>query len=233
MFISRFCHFLLPSALLLAPLFAAASGMQPETSVVILEEAQGEALITVHNSDDTPALLLTTLQNMPQDNAELIQISPPAIRVDGGKKQTVRFLLTSTEPLKTERLRRVIFEGVAPKRKGESRVRMTVAQNIPLIVRPAGLPRNNAPWKQLKWHWQSGQLSVSNPSPYVVRLSQMVQTRPDNQRWLLPQTYVLPGETLQLTGESSASSTTPQQVRLFPASSWGFSVDRWDAPLSH
>lgn len=223
---------LLALALLLPSPPVAASGMQPQTSVVVLEEAAGEAVISVSNSEHYPALLLTTLQTLPQDKEALVQVAPPAIRVDAGKKQSVRFLLTSAVPLKTERLRRVIFEGVAPSQKGENQLRMTIAQNIPLIIRPAGLPRHKTPWTLLKWTLREGSLRVHNPSPYVVRLAQQVNTLPGNGRWLLPQPYVLPGETLQLSGKKHVGSATAQQVRLYPATSWGFTVDSWDAPLS-
>lgn len=220
-------------ALLLVSSFSFATGMLPGTSVVVLEENTREAVITITNTDKSPALLLTTLESIPEDQEDIVQVSPPAIRVDGGKKQTVRFILTSSTPLKTERLRRVIFEGVPPKVKGENRVQISVTQNLPVVIRPAGLPRNNEPWKLLKWTYRDGKLTVSNPSPYVVRLAQEVQTRPGNARWNLSRTYILPSETLTLKAEGSAKSTAAQQVHISPATTWGFTVESWDAPLEH
>lgn len=175
--------------------------------------------------------MLTTLESIPEDRENIIQVSPPAIRVEGGKKQSVRFVLTTTEPLKTERLRRVIFEGVPPKQKGDNRVQVSVTQNLPVIIRPAALPRNNAPWKLLKWRYDNGKITVSNPSPYVVRLAQSVQTLPGKTRWNLSRTYILPSETLTLKPETSDSAATEKQVRISPATTWGFSVETWDASL--
>lgn len=208
-----------------------ASGMLPDTSVIVLEENTGETSAIVTNTDNSPALLLTSVESLPEDKEKIIQVSPPAIRVDGGKKQMVRFLLTSKSPLKTERLRRVIFEGVPPKDKGDNRVRLSVTQNLPVVIRPAGLARNNAPWKLLKWVYRNNILSVSNPSPYVVRLAQLVQTRPDNTRWNLNRTYILPSETISLKLESKKMPSSPELVHISPATTWGFTVDSWDAPL--
>jgi P pilus assembly chaperone PapD len=99
-----------------------ATGMIPETSVVIVEAADGEGAINVKNSDSFPVLLMTTLENIPDDNESLLLVTPPAARVEAGKSQRVRFILTSKTPLKTERLKRVIFEGVPPKEKGKNEV---------------------------------------------------------------------------------------------------------------
>ncbi|MCU6359043.1 fimbria/pilus chaperone family protein [Enterobacter quasiroggenkampii] len=212
-------------------LAARASGMLPDTSVVVLEENTRETTIVVTNTDKVPALLLTSVQSVPEDKEKIIQVSPPAIRVDAGKKQTVRFLLTSQAPLKTERLKRVIFEGVPPKDNGDNRVKISVTQNLPVVIRPAGLVRNNTPWKLLKWTYHNKMLTVSNPSPYVVRLAQAVQTLPDNTRWNLNRTYILPSETVSLKLESQKAPSSPEQVHISPATTWGFTVDSWDAPL--
>ncbi|MFR9702392.1 fimbria/pilus chaperone family protein [Aeromonas sanarellii] len=233
---------MLPSSFIYHPLFcffllvsfdSNATGVLPSTSVVVLEESEREAVITITNTDSKPVLLLTTLEDIPEDKENILQISPPAIRVDGGKKQTVRFLLTSTRPLQTERLRRVIFEGVPPKEKGGNRVQVSITQNLPIIIRPESLPRNNAPWKLLKWRFHNGKMTVSNPSSYVVRLAQSVLSLPGKKRWNLSRTYILPSETLALTPENSANATNEQQIRISPATTWGFSVESWDAPLEH
>ena len=123
--------------------------MVPESSVVVIEESDGEAAMNVTNTDRYPLLLTTTLQSIRQDTEALLLVSPPAIRVEGGKTQKVRFLLHASAPLKTERLRRVIFSGIPPRSKDKNEVRMSISQNLPVIIRPAGLPRDESPWKRL------------------------------------------------------------------------------------
>lgn len=220
-------------ALCLFSTTALASGAVPDSSVVIVEGADGEGSINVKNTDPYPVLLLTQLENIPEDSESLLTVTPPAARVEPGKSQSVRFLLTSKEPLKTERLKRVTFEGVPPQQKGKSEVRMTVRQNLPLIIRPAGLARDETPWKHLVWQLAGKVLTVSNPSPYVVRLGQGVQTLPGNSAWSLPNSYVLPGQTLTLKQNGNKAPGSDTQVRISPATTWGFSVDHYDAPLVH
>ncbi|TDA48292.1 fimbria/pilus chaperone family protein [Burkholderia pyrrocinia] len=210
-----------------------ASGVVPETSVVIIEQGDGEGSINIKNTDTWPVLLLTTIENLPDDEDSLLTVTPPAARVEPGKTQHVRFMMTAQEPLKVERLKRAIFEGVPPQVKGKNEVRMTVRQNLPLLIRPAGLERDMAPWKKLEWHVANDGLSVSNPSPYVVRLGQAVQTLPDNTTWMLPGTYVLPGQTLTLTNEGGAHvAGSAKEVRISPATTWGYTVNSYDAALA-
>lgn len=210
-----------------------ASGMVPDSPVVIVEATNGEGSINVQNTDADPLLLLTTIENIPEDTETLLTVTPPAARVEPGKRQSVRFLLTAKTPLETERLKRVTFEGIPPQKKGQSKVRMTVRQNLPVIIRPLDLPRDEAPWKHLVWQLTGKVLTVSNPSPYVVRLGQGVQTLPGNSVWSLPNSYVLPGQTLTLAQTGSKTPGTDTQVRIAPATTWGFSVDHYDAPLAH
>jgi len=211
---------------------ALATGMIPETSVVIVEESDGEGAINVKNSDGFPVLLVTSLENIKEDSESLLTITPPAARVESGKSQRVRFILTSKTPLKTERLKRVIFEGVPPKEKGKNEVRMTVRQNLPVLIRPAGLAKNEAPWKLLKWSSQGGKLVVTNPSPYVVRMGSSVQTLPDNSQWAMANSYVLPGQTITLSNDKNKSVSGSKQVRISPATTWGFTVQSYDAALN-
>ncbi|AZE56898.1 Beta-fimbriae chaperone protein [Pseudomonas synxantha] len=216
----------------LASTGAYATGVVPETSVVIVEQDDGEGAINVQNTDAFPVLLLTRLIDIPDDPETLLIVTPPAARVEPGKTQRVRFIMTSKEPLKTERLKRVTFDGVPPQKKGKSEVRTTVRQNLPVIIRPAGLERDLAPWKQLTWKVNDNSLTVNNPSPYVVRLGQGVQTLPDKTRWILPNAYVLPGQTLTVTPEGGKTMGVAQQVRISPATTWGYTVDTYDQTLS-
>ncbi|QXI15924.1 fimbria/pilus chaperone family protein [Pseudomonas hamedanensis] len=208
-----------------------AAGMVPETPVMVLEEGVGEAAINVTNSESHPALLHTSVQDVPQDTESLLLLTPPVARVEPGATQRVRFILRSAEPLKTERLKRVVFEGIAPQDStGKARVDLSVRQNIPAILRPANLPVEREPWKHLRWSRQGEQIQVRNPSPYVVRLRHSVTLLPEPQAMDLGRTYVLPGETLTLTGPA-APDQVQTKVRLYPVTTYGFAVSHFDAPL--
>ncbi|PRA28752.1 fimbria/pilus chaperone family protein [Pseudomonas poae] len=218
-------------ALPVAP-HALGDGMIPDTSVVIVYEAEGEASVSVTNSDNRLALLHVTLEDIPEDREQLVVVTPPLSRVDASKSQLVRFILQSPEPLKTQRLKRVIFEGMpqgqAATEAGHARVGVTVRQNLPLIIHPKGLARNAKPWTGLNWALRDGTLHVSNPSPYVVRLAQDLRLLPGDGKAMLPRTYVLPGETLSVPAPGSSAHT----VRLQPATVYGFAVAAYEAAIT-
>lgn len=210
---------------------AHADGMVPDTSVIIVQEALGEVAVSVTNTDKQLALLHVTLEDIPQDTEPLLFVTPPLARVEPEKSQLVRFILRAEQPLKTQRLKRVIFEGIPRDREaakaGYARVGVTVRQNLPVIIHPEGLAPNRTPWTDLNWSLQNGQLQVRNDTPYVVRLAQELQLLPGAQKALLPRSYVLPGEHLRI--ETPVTQATA--VRFQPATVYGFAVDTYDAPL--
>lgn len=210
-----------------------ADGMLPETSVVIVNEADGEASINVRNSDPKPSLLHVTLQDIPEDDEALLFVTPPVSRVEPGESQLVRFILRHREPLKTQRLKRAIFEGLHPKTKsapGVATVGVNIRQNLPVIVHPKGLAPNREPWKGLTWTLSANVLTVRNDTPYVVRLAQEVHLLPSMASARLPRAYVLPGRTHTMTVPDTAAPSA--SIRLYPATVYGFTVDSYDAPLS-
>ena len=213
------------------PQLAQADGMVPDTSVVIVNEANGEASVSVTNTDDSLVLLHVTLENIPEDTEPLVFVTPPLARVEPSRTQLIRFILQSEKPLLTQRLKRVIFEGI-PQGKpvaeaGHARVGVTVRQNLPVILHPAGLAPNRTPWTDLRWSLQDGQLTVSNQTPYVVRLAQELQMLPSGDRAMLPRTYLLPGDRISV----SVPARTATQVRFQPATVYGFAVPPYDAPI--
>lgn len=226
------------TALLLAACLAAlgspvyAAGMVPETSVVLLDAGAGEATINVTNSDSEAVLLYTSLENLLEDQEELVFVTSPIQRVEAGEKQLVRFIFQSTQPLTTQRLKRVIFEGIPQQRsEDKNHVKMTLRQNLPVVISPAGLPENKQPWALLKWAVDDRTLVVRNDSPYVVRLSQQLELLPAGTPLVFPRTYILPGQIERLALPAGVHVTADSKVRLYPASLYGYQGDAYDAPL--
>ncbi len=221
----------LPICLTVPTLVAHASGVLPESSVVILNEADGETTMNVKNTESIPLLLHTSIQNTPEDQDLLVVAVPPVSRVEGQDTQLVRFLLQSPAPLKVQRLKRVTFEGIPPKGPdGKARISMTIRQNLPLIVHPAELAKHTAPWTLLHWSVADGKLRVRNDSPYVVRLGQGVQLLPEKTAVDLGKTYVLPESTVEVSlpkGDGARATG----VKLSPATIYGYEVDTYEAPL--
>ncbi|QGL80503.1 putative fimbrial chaperone YraI [Stenotrophomonas maltophilia] len=209
---------------------ASANGMQPQSTIVILDEAVGEAAMDVTNTDATPALLHTVVLDIPEDPDTVVIATPPVARVDPGQQQMVRFIYQGP-PLRTQRLKRVTFEGIGHSLEadGQAVVGIGIRQNLPLLLHPKGLARNNTPWTLLQWSREGDALRVTNDSPYVVRLTPSVTLQPSATVVTLQRPYVLPGESLTLPVSGNAGNDTV--VRLEPASVYGFAVGSYDAPL--
>nr|WP_123716484.1 fimbria/pilus chaperone family protein [Pseudomonas poae] len=210
---------------------ATADGMLPETTVVMLYEAQGEATINIKNTDAMPALLHSVIENIPEDMEPLLIVTPPITRVEAGETQLVRFISTLKTSLKTQRLKRVTFEGIPQARGSDgATIGITLRQNLPLILHPRDLPVHQTPWELLKWVQAGAHLKVHNDSPYVVRLAPEVQLLPRGTPATLPRTYILPGETLAVKVEGVLEGLTGVEIQ--PATVYGFSADTYRASIS-
>jgi P pilus assembly chaperone PapD len=152
-------------------------------------------------------------------------------RVEPGQTQLVRFMLVNEAPLQTERMKRVVFEGLPPTSTDKNSVRLTVRQDLPVLLHPRDLPVEHEPWKRLKWTLSGGVLSVSNPSPYVVRLDQRIGVTAAKTTLVLPKRYILPGERIDLHAGDPHALVGVAAVRLFPASSYGYAVGAYDAAV--
>src|SRR5260370_34158488 len=119
---------------------AYAAGMLPESTAVLIDEADGEASMIVKNTDPGPSLLHATIEAVPEDKNPPLVLTPPVARVEPGKTQLVRFMLTNTEPLNVERYARVTFDGI-PEQKGDgkAKVTLTVRQSLPIVIHPTSL----------------------------------------------------------------------------------------------
>jgi P pilus assembly chaperone PapD len=161
----------------------------------------------------------------------LLIVTPPITRVEAGDTQLVRFISTLKEPLKTQRLKRVSFEGIPQAQvPGGTTIGITLRQNLPLILHPRGLPLHHTPWELLKWKHTGERLTVHNDSAYVVRLAPEVQLLPQKAVATLPRTYVLPGEVLTLSVDGALAGVTAVDIQ--PATVYGFAAGSYRAPIN-
>lgn len=205
-----------------------ATGMVPETSVLLVDAKNGEASMNVTNTDSLPSLLYTNIVDLPDsDKSVRLIVSQPVVRVEGGRVQRMRFLLQTSAPLKYEQLKRVTFEGIPPKEKGKDRVSVTVRQDLPVIIHPAGLVEETQPWKFLEWKKEGDRLILSNPSDYVVRMTQVIKTLPSNKTGALNKTYMLPHTSTTV----KLPTATDTQIEFYPASRYGYKGESQIAQL--
>ncbi|MCU6669792.1 fimbria/pilus chaperone family protein [Enterobacteriaceae bacterium H4N4] len=205
-----------------------ANGMQPETSVLLVNESKGEAGMNVINTDNYPSLLYTKIVDVAGSNKSVrLLVTQPVVRVEPGQTQRVRFMLQTDKPLLQEELKRVTFEGIPPKGQGGNELKVTIRQDLPVIIHPAGLAEDLMPWKQLTWRKKGDQLEVSNPSKYVVRMVASFTALPSGKGGVLKQTFLLPGASF--TVKLPASNDT--QIEFYPASRYGYKGERFVATI--
>lgn len=217
----------------LAAINAQAQGLKLDSQVVLVNAADGEAVMVLKNTDEEPILLYTSVEPVEQDPVERILVTPPVARIEPGDSQLVRFILKKNEDLKTEVFARAIFEGIPPANK-KNALRVTVRQNVPLIVHPKSLPDNEEPWRFLKFTNQTnGDVSVHNAGDYVVRMSPTVLLQPGNTHATLPRTYVLPGETVVAKQDANTAPViNAVSIKINPASLYGVLVDAYESPIT-
>jgi len=230
-------HLLVPvfacAVLCACALTAHADGMQPESSLILLYEQDGETAMNVRNTDPGPALLHTTVLDIAEDSETVVIATPPVARVEPGQEQMVRFIYQGP-PLQVQRLKRVVFEGIgqATQADGRAVVGVGVRQNLPMLLHPKGLARNDAPWKLLQWSSSGRVVSVTNPSAYVVRLAPTLTLVPSGRELDLGRSYLLPGQSVELPLPEAPVDTADTHVQLQPASVYGFITRTFDAPLN-
>lgn len=209
--------------------FVHASGMVPETSALLINEADGGASLNVKNTDSKAALLYTTVKDVDEKDKGSVRLiaTQPISRVEGGQTQKVRFVLTTSAPLTVEHYKRVSFEGIPQaKEAGKMQITTTVRQTLPVIIHPKGLAVSTEPWTKLEWSVSGKTITVKNPSPYVVRMSPEVTMLPSKISGKLSKSWILPGETLRV--ELSAESHD-KQLKIAPVSRFGLDVGEYTA----
>ena len=156
-------------------------------------------------------------------------------RVEANGRQIIRFVLNKSDtPLKVQHLKRVQFEGIPAISTGDGKgaVKFSLRQDLPVIISPANLKQDSEPWKYLNLKQIERKIILSNPSPYVIRLSQTISIIPDSPAIkILPRTYILPGESFSI----DIPFDIPENIKIVqisPASPYGFDVPPFDAPLN-
>jgi P pilus assembly chaperone PapD len=208
-----------------------AAGMVPETSLLMINEAEEGGSINIKNTDESAGLLYTSIVDLPDDKGVHLIVTQPVVRVDAGQTQHIRFILQTQQPLQTEHLKRVHFEGIPQRMPGKNKVGFNIRQDLPVLIHPAGLPIVKDAWTLLNWNLSGDTLTVKNPSAYVVRMTPQCELLPSHTRYQLEKNYILPGQTLTVSGGAGAGGNT--HVTFMPVSRYGIQVESVTAPLNH
>jgi len=214
-------------------IFPASAVMQPQTSMVLIQEDAGGGSINVTNTDDKDALLYVKVIDLPDDKFPQLIVTQPVMRVAAGQTQRVRFVLTSDRPLTTEHMKRVTFEGIPITAVANQGIAISLRQNLPVIIHPAGLAENIGSWKDLQWSVKLGKLRVHKPGAGVVRMAPSFTLLPGNQKVTLNKSYILPGETLPVVFSDVLALARTQKIRIDAVSSYGYEVGNAELSVSH
>ena len=220
-----------------------ATGVRPETTILLVSETDGLAQMVVENTDDTPALLDVKVIDLTEDQNLSVFALPATSRIEANGRQVVRFYLQKPDkPLTVQSMKRVSFEGIPGERKAlagteKSRVsgiRFTIRQTIPMVISPAGLVQDNEPWRFLEARVRDSEnIEVNNPSPFVVRLNTDVRIAPAlKNSQLLRRSYILPGEKFALSYAGIATAEALTVMRIYPASPWGLAAPPYDIRIT-
>lgn len=215
---------------------ANATGIQPDSTIVMLSAGDGQAQMAVKNTEAVPLLMNAKVIDLPGSENLTVVPLPEVTRVEANGRQIVRFALTKTTGEITKQvLKRVSFEGIPPKNTDpeKSVVTINVRQTIPMVISPKGLVQDPEPWKKLKIFAAPDGLQVVNDSPFVVRLKADAKVLPaDVDVRLLQDTYILPGASAKAELPKDVQAKDVQAVKIFPASPWGFAVEPYDIAIS-
>ena len=107
---------------------------------------------------------------------------------------------------------------------------MSFSQNLPVIIRPAGLAVNLEPWKDLTWNISNGNIIVENKTPYVVRMEQKAKLIPSGVFVQFPKTYILPGEKMTASSKGKVASSE-KKIEIYPATRYGYKAQSYTVEL--
>lgn len=206
-------------ALLASPLLHA-SGVIPDTQIVIINEVTHDGSINIKNTDEAPLLLYSTVTDLTDDPGTHVVAAQPVARLEPGQTQRVRFILTSHDKLDREHLKRVSFEGI-PTRHHPHDLVLVSRQVLPMLIVPKDMKARPQPINDLIWSAKNGVLTVTNTGLQVVRLEQQALLMPGKVSVSLMKTYVLPGETLSVNGNYAKHLKHQSQVMVIPLSREG------------
>ena len=145
---------------------------------VIYNGGKKEASLSVTNTDTNPYLIQSwaETQNGGAEKAPFI-VTPPLFRLDGNQQNLLRIVRTGGSlPEDRESLYWLNIKSIpaGSKKEGANTLQIAVKTRIKLLYRPQGLkgvPEDVA--GKLTWSQSGTQLSVNNPTPFVMNFQQV------------------------------------------------------------
>ena len=199
----------------LAALVIAFSSFQASAALVVggtrlvYDGSKKEASISVRNPDNTPYLVQTVIDNLETNpNKTPFMVTPPLYRLDGGKENLMRIILTDNLPQDKESMYWLRVKGIPSAPRGKNTLQIAIATSIKLIYRPATLKGIDVEKETSKLIWKiSGtQLQVTNNSPCFINFNDITVAG----KKLSNVSYVAPGTSTHFALPAGTAAGTVQ-----------------------
>lgn len=114
----------------------------PKTSILLINKKHNKTNINIKNTNNHPSLLYTTIINLPKNNKSIHLIpTQPIIHIKTNQIQQIQFLLQTTIPLQSKKLKHITFKNIPPKNNKNNKITISIHQNLPILIHPTSLPK--------------------------------------------------------------------------------------------
>lgn len=167
---------------------------------VLYEGSKKEVSLSVRNPDSTPYLIQTVVTNLENEAQKPpFIITPPLYRLNGGKENLMRIILTGTLPQDKESMYWLRVKAIPSASREKNTLQIAVATSIKLIYRPDALKGLDVEKESTKLIWRvtGNKLEIKNPTPCYINFNEIkvAGKKLPNVSWSAPgatASYTLP-----------------------------------------
>lgn len=168
---------LLLSCIFSATCFTANATVNISGTRLLYDGAKKEVSLSVHNPDSTPYLIQTAVDNLNNDPQKPpFVITPPLFRLDGGKENLMRVIMSGSLPHDKESMFWLRVKAIPSAPREKNTLQIAVATRIKLIYRPETLKDINVEKEsnKLTWRVSGNKLEITNPTPCFINFNEII-----------------------------------------------------------
>ncbi|MCU6306634.1 fimbrial biogenesis chaperone [Enterobacter quasiroggenkampii] len=172
---------------------------------LLYDGAKKEVSLSVHNPDSAPYLIQTVVDNLNDDPQKPpFIITPPLYRLDGGKENLMRIIMSGSLPQDKESMYWLRVKAIPSAPREKNTLQIAVATSIKLIYRPEVLKDINVEKEseKLRWRVSGNKLEITNPTPCFINFNEIIVAGKKLQNV----SYAAPGTTTTFALPAGANS---------------------------
>jgi P pilus assembly chaperone PapD len=165
------------SCIVSATCFTANATVNISGTRLLYDGAKKEVSLSVHNPDSTPYLIQTAVDNLTNDPQKPpFVITPPLFRLDGGKENLMRVIMSGSLPQDKESMFWMRVKAIPSAPREKNTLQIAVATRIKLIYRPETLKDINVENEsnKLSWRISNNKLEITNPTPCFINFNEII-----------------------------------------------------------